>query len=63
MREYGIIHVRLPNELHRGPFSLRLAAELWIEEWTDDGGKPDVFEIVSREVSDWQVDRANGEGI
>lgn len=51
--EYGIF-VSREGELHRGPMTEQAAHE-WIEEWLDDGGKPDVFFIMRREVGNWTV--------
>lgn len=54
MLEYGIMHTRYPDELHRGPMTREAAVE-WISEWIIDGGKHDTFYIVSREVQPWKV--------
>lgn len=50
--EYGIMHVRIPGELHRGPMTHEEARE-WIDELVEMGAKPDAFYVVSRDVSDW----------
>jgi hypothetical protein len=55
MRQYGIMQ-RNRDGLHRGPYASRQEADDWINEWLEEGGRPDVFYPVRREVSDWVDD-------
>lgn len=50
--EYGIVHHRTPDELHRGPMS-REEAIRWVVEFEEAGGALGAFLVVSRFVSDW----------
>lgn len=51
--EYAVFHRAIPDEPHRGPMTEQAAHE-WIEEWVEDGGKPETFYVMQRKVSPWE---------
>lgn len=51
--EYGIVLLRRPEPPHRTGMSLVEAVE-WMDTWLEDGGRPDVFSMIRREVAPWQ---------
>jgi len=53
--EYGVVHYRYPDELHRGPYATKTEAESWVYEWLHDGGAVGVFHVVEREVDPWRL--------
>lgn len=55
MLEWGIVHKRTPEELHRGPMTEEQARE-WVSEWDKEIGNPGLFLIVNREVSPWRLE-------
>jgi hypothetical protein len=52
--EFGIVNVRTPEELHRGPMTGEEALK-WIREFEEMDGKPGAFIMVSRIVGDWEL--------
>jgi hypothetical protein len=52
MYEYCVMHHMYPNEPHRGPMPLD-EAELWVDDYLDDGGRPGAFYVAKREVGPW----------
>lgn len=52
-KEYGVMHDRYPDELHRGPMT-KEEAERWVQEFEDEGGRAGAFYVVSRTVSPWK---------
>lgn len=52
MTEYGIMMYGISG-LARGPMTEGQAQD-WIESFVEDGGREDVFYIVSREVGEWR---------
>lgn len=50
--EYGI-RFSHEDELHRGPMS-KEAAQEWIEDFEELGGRPGAVILVVRSVSDWR---------
>lgn len=52
--EYGVVHYRIPEELHRGWWT-EDEARSWIAEGEEDGFSPGVFLLVRREVGDMEL--------
>lgn len=55
MYEWGIMHYRLTDELHRGPMS-EAEARTWLDEWDEmsPNAMAGMFYLVRRPVGDWE---------
>lgn len=51
--EWGIVHLRT-GEIHRSRMT-QAQARMWLADWDADGGKADVFALLSRPLGDWQT--------
>lgn len=53
-RQWCVIHHRVPDEVHRGPYDTEEEARSWVEEAEEDGFKPGTFLVKSRIVGNWE---------
>lgn len=53
--EYGIMHHRdTSGDLHRGPYATPNEVLDWLDEWREEGSRPDAFYAVMRPIGEWR---------